>query len=263
MKMENNNNKQTNNFDFDFSLIANFFKRLDRQGPGGREQTLQALEFVKGYLPKDAQIADLGCGTGGQTVTLAHALPDSHITAVDLLVPMIEGMQERIIKQNLQTQITLLLASMDALSFPCESFDLILAEGSIYHIGYKKGLEYWRQFIKTMGYVAISDCCWLSDKRPQDIQWFNDNFAEIDTIAAKLSIMQSAGYEPTAHFILPSECWTKNYYEPVAERIKSFTMENPDNSSAQMFIEQLKIEIEQYRLYGDYYGYVFFVGRKL
>ena len=37
-------NKQI--FDFDLKMIADFFRELDRQGPGGVEQTLRALEFV-------------------------------------------------------------------------------------------------------------------------------------------------------------------------------------------------------------------------
>ena len=37
-------------FEFDFNLIADFFRALDRQGPGGDEQTLRALEFLPSFF---------------------------------------------------------------------------------------------------------------------------------------------------------------------------------------------------------------------
>lgn len=41
-------------FEFDFNLIADFFRALDRQGPGGDEQTLRALEFLPATVPDSA-----------------------------------------------------------------------------------------------------------------------------------------------------------------------------------------------------------------
>ncbi len=50
-------------FEFDFTLIANFFCGIDRQGPGSDEQTLRALEFIDTNRT-GLRIADIGCGTG-------------------------------------------------------------------------------------------------------------------------------------------------------------------------------------------------------
>ncbi|MDD3107613.1 MAG: class I SAM-dependent methyltransferase [Alistipes sp.] len=252
-----------NNFDFDLNLIANFFKGLDRQGPGSVAQTLKALHEIEPHLPEVPQIADLGCGTGGQTVTLAKALPHAHITAVDLLPQMIEGVQARIAQNHLSAQITPVQASMDALPLADASLDLIWAEGSIYHIGFECGLRAWRRWLKSGGFVAVTECCWLSDRRPADLQWFTDNFTEIDTLAQKIAILQRAGYEPTAHFILPSSCWTEAYYRPMEARIRQFEAENPACPSMGQWLDQLKTEIDVYRRWGELYGYVFFVGRKL
>ena len=41
----NNENKEPI-FEFDLTLIADFFRALDRQGPGGDEQTIRALGFL-------------------------------------------------------------------------------------------------------------------------------------------------------------------------------------------------------------------------
>ena len=54
---------------FDVNLICDFFLNTERQGPGSPEVTLKALSFIDN-LTDESLIADLGCGTGGQTMTL-------------------------------------------------------------------------------------------------------------------------------------------------------------------------------------------------
>lgn len=61
--MNNDNNIIT---DFTFKLIADFFRGIDRQGAGGDKETRQALKFIAEL------IADIGCGTGAQTLILAQ-----------------------------------------------------------------------------------------------------------------------------------------------------------------------------------------------
>ena len=52
-------------------LIIETHLDLDRQGPGSPEVTLKALSFIEN-LNGIAQVLDLGCGSGGQTMTLAQ-----------------------------------------------------------------------------------------------------------------------------------------------------------------------------------------------
>ena len=59
---------------FDVNLICDFFLNTERQGPGNPEVTLKALSFIDN-LTDESLIADLGCGTGGQTMTLARHAP--------------------------------------------------------------------------------------------------------------------------------------------------------------------------------------------
>ncbi|HCC52566.1 MAG TPA: SAM-dependent methyltransferase, partial [Porphyromonadaceae bacterium] len=67
---------------FDFNLICEYFSNVERQGPGSPEITLKALSFIDN-LTGNLRIADLGCGTGGQTMTLAQNIP-GQITGLDL-----------------------------------------------------------------------------------------------------------------------------------------------------------------------------------
>ena len=59
--------------DFELKLICDFFSNMERQGPGSPEVTLKALSFIDGLTDKSL-IADIGCGTGGQTMVLARQL---------------------------------------------------------------------------------------------------------------------------------------------------------------------------------------------
>lgn len=247
--------------DFDFSLIADFFKRVDRQGPGGESETRLATSIIPNFKRK-IRIADIGCGTGSQTFVLAEEY-DAEIDAVDLLPEMIDGIRKKCASRGFANQVHPVQASMDDLPFAPNTFDLIWAEGSIFIMGYEKGLKYWHQFLKPGGYVAVTDTSWLGNKRPKNMGWINDNLPEIDTIENKIAQMEEAGYEPYSHFILPETCWTKNYYEPMKPVIEAFLKFHHGNETAQGFIDRMKEEIAYYEENKDCFGYVFYIGRKV
>ena len=57
--------------EFQYKLICEYFSHMERQGPGSPEATLRALSFIDN-LTDQSRIADIGCGTGGQTMVLAQ-----------------------------------------------------------------------------------------------------------------------------------------------------------------------------------------------
>lgn len=79
IKKMSNENKTIH--EFDINLICEYFLNTERQGPGSPEVTLKALSFIDNLADRSL-IADLGCGTGGQTMTLAQHAP-GHITGLD------------------------------------------------------------------------------------------------------------------------------------------------------------------------------------
>lgn len=113
--MENNEKENVVIDDFDFSLIADFFRRVDRQGPGGDWETRLATSLIPNFNRK-TRIADIGCGTGSQTFVLADEY-DADIDAVDLLPEMIEGIREKSKARGLEDCVHAVHASMDALPF--------------------------------------------------------------------------------------------------------------------------------------------------
>jgi ubiquinone/menaquinone biosynthesis C-methylase UbiE len=248
--------------EFDVNLICDYFSSLDRQGPGSPEMTAKALSFIDN-LNDRSLIADIGCGTGGQTMVLAqHAT--GNITGIDLFPAFIDLFNRNAEKLGLRNRVKGIVGSMDALSFQDEELDLIWSEGAIYNIGFEKGLNEWRKFLKTGGYIAVSEASWFTEKRPAEINDFwMDAYPEIDTIPNKAMKMQKSGYIPTATFILPEKCWTENFYEPQVNAQKVFLEKNADNKFAVELITNQRHESELYRKYKEYYGYVFYIGKKI
>ena len=203
--------------DFDFSLICEYFSSVKRQGPGSPEVTLKALSFIDN-LTDDSRIADIGCGTGGQTMVLAQHAP-GQITGFDLFPDFIELFNANAAKLNLQDKVKGVVRSMDDLPFQDEELDLIWSEGAIYNIGFQRGLNEWRKYLKTGGYIAVSEATWFTEQRPAEIHKFwMDAYPEIDTIPNKVAQVQAAGYLPVATFVLPENCWLEHFYAqmPVA-----------------------------------------------
>ncbi|MFA5532692.1 MAG: methyltransferase domain-containing protein [Candidatus Shapirobacteria bacterium] len=242
-------------------LIIEYHKDNERQGPGSEEATLKAL----GYLPYENEkikILDVGCGTGGQTITLAKNT-GAQITAVDMLPQFLETLKNRIKEDNLINRIIAKEMLMDSLVFDESSFDVIWSEGAIYNIGFEKGLSLWRKYLKDNGYIAVSEISWLTDTRPDEIeQYWVNAYPEIDTIENKLSVINKCGYTSVAHFVLDDKCWLDNYYQPILERSEAFMKKYDYTDEVKEFVEAGKIEADMYNRFKDYYSYVFYIAKK-
>ena len=134
---------------------------MERQGPGSPEVTLKALSFVDG-LTDESLIADIGCGTGGQTMVLAGHVP-GQITGIDLFPGFIDIFNRNARQLGLQDRVKGIVGSMDALPFGEEELDMIWCEGAIYNIGFERGLKEWRKYLKPGGYIAVSESSWFTD----------------------------------------------------------------------------------------------------
>ncbi|HOJ16626.1 MAG TPA: class I SAM-dependent methyltransferase, partial [Caldisericia bacterium] len=101
--------------DFDLNLICDYFGRLERQGPGSIESTIRALSFIDNFS-NELKIADLACGTGGQTITLAQNTKGT-ITGLDISPDFIEKFNTNAKKLCLQNRVKGIVGSMDNLPF--------------------------------------------------------------------------------------------------------------------------------------------------
>lgn len=242
-------------------LIIEYHKDNERQGPGSEEATLKALSYIPD-LNEKSKILDIGCGTGGQTITLAKNT-DAQITAIDMLPQFLEKLMQKVKENNLIDRITAKEMLMDRLTFDEKSFDVIWSEGAVYNIGFEKGLSLWSKYLKDNGYIAVSEISWLTDTRPEEIEqyWVNE-YSEIDTIENKLSVIEKCGYTSVAHFILDDKCWIDNYYQPLLENTEAFLKKYDYADEAKEFIEAGKIEADLYNRFKDYYSYVYYIAKK-
>lgn len=248
--------------DFDINLICELHEGLKRQGPGSPEMTIKALSFLDN-LNKDLRVADLGCGTGGQTMILARNIA-GNITGLDFFPGFINTFNDNARKLNLQERVKGIVGQMENLPFQKEEFDLIWSEGAIAGIGFEKGLNYWKDFLKKDGYVALTYESWFTDERPNEIEkWWVDNVPEISTIGHNILVMQKAGYIPVAAFTLPEKCWTENYFIPREAAGKALLEKYAGDKKVEDFIAKMRYEAELYLKYKQYYGYVFYIGKKI
>lgn len=235
----------------------------NRQGPGDENATKLALQLAQIDTTQPFRVADIGCGTGAQTVTLAKLLK-GEIIAVDIFDTFLQKMKERIYRQNLQTNISMLAASMDDLPFQKEEFDIIWSEGAVYNIGFRKGITYWKNFLKKGGILAVSELSWITNSRPKPLEdfWLNE-YPEVSTASEKIKVLEDAGYKVLGHFILPENCWTENYYIPLLKSHDNFIRKFGHISLAHKIVETDRQEMEFYSKYKEYYSYGFYIARKI
>lgn len=248
--------------EFEVNLISEYFSGVERQGPGSPGVTLKALSFID-MLSDRSNIADIGCGTGGQTMVLAKHTPGK-IRGVDLFPTFIDLFNSNAAKLNLQQRVKGIVGSMESLPFQEEELDLIWSEGAIYNIGFERGLREWRKFLKTGGYIAVSEASWFTGERPAEIEEFwKDAYPGIDTIPNKVEQLQRAGYMPVATFILPENCWTEHFYTPQVSAQEVFLKKYAGNKAAEDFIAYQRHESQLYDKYKAFYGYAFYIGKKI
>ena len=252
-------------YDFEPELICEYFSKLERQGPGSPEMTLKALSSVDTLRPsaQESKIADIGCGTGGQTMLLGQNTA-AHITGIDIFPDFIDIFNKNAENLNLQNRVNGVVGSMDNLPFQNEEFDLIWCEGAIYNIGFERGLTEWRNYLKTDGFIAVTDASWYTNERPSEIEdYWTHHYPGITTISNNVAAMQKSGFIPVSVFTLPENCWIDNYFIPQIPLYDYFLKKYDGNKTVEEFIMGNRREEELYHKYKKYYGYVFYIGKKI
>lgn len=246
----------------ELELIIDLHKNSERQGPGSERDTLKALEFLN--LPTDQilKVADIGCGSGGQTISLAKNL-NGKIIAVDLFPEFLNELNEKTQKIGLADKIVTLEKSMDDLPFKEGEFDLIWSEGAIYNIGFENGLKKWKNYLKVGGYLAVSEITWITQTRPKEIEEFwKAEYPKIDTTSNKIKQLENNGYTLVGYFYLSQDSWIETYYKPMQARFENFLKRNNNSALSRKVVEDNQAEIDLYQKFKDYYSYGFYVARK-
>jgi ubiquinone/menaquinone biosynthesis C-methylase UbiE len=213
-------------------------------------------------LSEDARIMDIGCGPGQQTLHLSK-LCQARIYAVDNHQPYLIKLLKNIRKRNLTDRIFLLNQDMHNLPFSPDSFDLVWSEGAIYIMGFSAGLTSWRKLLKPGGFLAVSELSWI-DKNPpsQLVQYWKKAYPDMKSIDENLNCIRNCGFNLIGHFILPEKAWWDDYYQPMERKIQSLIRKYSSENQLKEILHAELEEIDMYRNFSRYYGYVFYVMQK-
>ena len=246
----------------ELELIIDLHKDSDRQGPGSERDTIRALKLTGLQNQNRLKIADIGCGTGGQTLTLAQYL-EGHITAVDLFPDFLDQLTKRSAKIGLQNKISIVACSMEYLPFQQSEFDLIWSEGAIYNMGFEQGIKQWKNYLKVGGYLAVSEVTWISQSRPTEIEefWTNE-YPEIGMASDKIQQLENNGYTLAGYFYLNQESWLEHYYKPIEASFDLYLERHGHSELAGSVVNSYKAEIEMYQKFKDHFSYGFYIAKR-
>ena len=243
----------------DFRLLVDLHLGGERQGPGGGKETRTAIELSGLKGATELKIADIGCGTGASTLVLAEEL-DADIQAIDLMPEFLARLDENAQRMGVSHRISTVAASMESLPFADASLDAIWSEGAIYNLGFEAGVSAWRRLLKPNGVLAVSELTWLTDQRPAELQaHWEAEYAEVDTAANKMAVLERQGFSPLGYFPLPEHCWLDNYYRPLQQRFSAFLERHDNSPAAQEIIAAEENEIVLYERHKAFVGYGFYI----
>jgi len=249
--------------DFDDPRVRQVFfdvhRDLPREGPGDHASTARALALAR-PLPAQARVLDIACGPGMQTLDLAALLPDARIVALDNHAPFLVEVQRRAVAGSAADRIATVLADMAALPFPAGSFDLLWCEGAAYILGLARALRAWRPLLRPGGRLALTEAVWLRPDAPEPLRrcWAADYPAMGDVESCR-RIAGDCGYALLGDFVLPESAWWESYYTPMQERLEQAAPRYVGDAVAEAVLRACREEIETYRRFAAYYGYVFLV----
>jgi SAM-dependent methyltransferase len=125
------------------------------------------------------------------------------------------------------------------MEFPDESFDVIWAEGSIFVIGFKKGLQEWRRLLKPGGFMGVHD--------------------ERGNVEEKLEQISSCGYGLLGYFELDEKTWWTEYFAPLEKLIFETQEKYTDFPEVLEALYNAQREIDMFKKNPERNSSVFFI----
>ena len=247
-----------------------FDPSLPRLGPGDDASTRRALSAALAAMsgeggapePTGLRILDLGCGNGAQTIQLAKHV-DGTILAVDNHQPFLDELRRRVEAEGVLDRVQIRLGDMASLEVDDGSFDLIWSEGALYSMGFGDGLKAYYSKLAPGGVFGVTELCWLRPDVPEEcLQYFAAMYPPMTDVDANLAAIQSCGYALLEHFTLPELSWWDAYYRPLEKRLDPFREKYAAEPEKLEVVESIQMEIDYYRKYSSYYGYVFYLMRR-
>lgn len=247
-------------------LYTIFDPSLPRLGPGDGAATRRAADVLLNAMTlataserhADPRALDLGCGNGTQTLQLLHHT-DWHVTAIDNHGPFLDTLRKRAAEQGVADRVRTIQTDMKTLDFDSGTFDIVWSEGALYIMGVANALDECLELLAEDGVMAYTDLCWLRSDPPAECRDFLEaECAEILDVESSIEMIGGRGYDILDYFTLPESAWTEDYYEPLEARLTMLRKREPNNADLLEMVESVQAEIDLFRTYAEYYGYVFY-----
>lgn len=236
--------------------MEDFFKLhrdLPREGPGEPADVVWAASLLE--MPTRAQIADVGCGSGGDVAALLETTHHAHVTALDQVPHFVQAVREA---WRGNDSVTVLKADMATIA---NQYDLIWCAGAIYFMGVEEALTAWRKALRPSGAIAFSQACWFTDARSDRAQayWAREYPQMTDEVGLSVQIA-AAGYEIIGQRRLSDAAW-QAYFDPIAKR--SDALRAQADVGLLNVLDEAEEEAACWYAHRHEYGYVLSVVRPL
>jgi len=226
--------------------------------PAGREFTLTAGRFA-GIHPAST-VLDAGCGYGEGVCNIAAEFRCKAV-AVDISKENTAFAQNYAINRKLSHLIEFKTGNVLTMDFSDKLFDLILAEGGVLSfIGRRRGLELFRSWLVSVGWLSFSDIILLSDKIPSEVlEIFDHETYHYETESSYRKLVKECGFSIQFMSLVPPSGWD-NYYAHMARRLEDEKGFFADKRIKLAFHKEIDAF---YRLEGfKYVGYIVCIARK-
>lgn len=132
--------------------------------PGGPEEVDRVLD---GISLRDAEVLDIGCGSGGISLHLLERHGAGHVTGFDVEAPVIEAARMRAQKRGLSQRATFVQGPPGPLPFADARFDVVFSKDALLHVPDKDALfaEIFR-VLRPGGRFAASNWMIAHDGEP-------------------------------------------------------------------------------------------------
>lgn len=239
----------------DANPIDLLFGDLEKLGPGDNASTLSVLH----RLPSQnfEVIVDAGCGTGRQSLVLAHEL-GTPVHAVDSYAPFLHQLTQRARAAGMEQLIHTHCMDMKNIPQAFPHIDLLWSEGAAYNIGFDNALSVWASAINQKGFAVVSELSWLGGQVPASVrEFFLSGYPDMRSVSDNLAVAQRAGYNVLDTHTLPAEAWVDGYYDILEPRAQAL-LDHPQASVREFAAETIK-EIAAFNVSEGSYGYVFYL----
>jgi ubiquinone/menaquinone biosynthesis C-methylase UbiE len=183
----------------------------------------------------------MGCGSGVPTLELAR-LGQGEVIGIDIDQPAVDKLNRKIGEAGLANRVQAVNCSMLDMVFPAESFDIIWSEGSIFAMGFERGIREWRRLLRPNGFMVIHD--------------------EQGNVEEKLEQISRCGYKLIGCFRLSEDIWRTEYFAPLEKLVAESQASHTDEPHALEELNQARRELEMLKNDPERSKSVYFVMQK-